>query len=65
MIATEPHVSLTAKYELREAAKILQVSTSTITKWTARGKLRAGVKRVNGRRFWTGYELLRAWRSIA
>ena len=65
MTQTEPNVALTGKYELRDAARLLGVSPSTITKWTAAGKLRAGIRRVNGRRYWTGNELLRVWRAIA
>ena len=64
MIQQEPAVVKTARYELREAAKILQVSASSISKWTAAGLMRAQRKRLNGRRCWTGEELLRAWRSL-
>jgi len=63
MIKTEPVVEPTARYELRDAAKALEVSPSSIVKWTAAGLLRAGRKRLNGRRCWTGAELIRAWRA--
>ena len=63
MIKTEPTVSMTDKYELREAAKVLEVSSSSITNWTKKGLIRAGRKRINGRRYWTGAELLKAWRA--
>ena len=64
MINTEPKVDNNARFELREAAEILGVSTSSITKWTAAGLMRAGRKRLNGRRCWTGAELIRAWRAF-
>lgn len=63
MTNTEPVVEQHAKYELREAAKALDVSKSCIIKWTAKGFLKSGRKKVNGRQFWTGAELLRAWRA--
>lgn len=63
MITTEPQIAQDAKLELREASKALEVSPSTILKWTATGKMKAGRKRVNGRMFWTGSEILRVWRA--
>lgn len=63
MIKEQPQVEPKAKYELRDAAKVLEVSKSSIAKWTEKGLLRARRKRVNGRRFWTGAELLRLWSS--
>lgn len=63
MTKTEPVVIESAQYELRDAAEALGVSTSCIIKWTEKGLLRAGRKRLNGRRFWTGKEILRAWRA--
>ena len=63
MIQTEPTISESAKYGLGEAAAILGVSTASISRWTASGLIHAGRRRVNGRRYWTGAELLRAWRA--
>lgn len=63
MTKTEPSVHATEKYELREAAKILEVSSSSIANWTKKGLIKAGRKRINGRRYWTGAELLKAWRA--
>lgn len=63
MIKSQPQVDPKAKYELRDAAQVLEVSKSCIAKWTERGILRANRKRANGRRFWTGAELLRLWNS--
>ena len=63
MIKSEPQVNLSGKYELREAAKVLEISPSCLAKWTAQGKIKAGVKKVNGRKFWSGAELLRVWKA--
>ena len=62
MVNEEPKVIPSARYELREAAEILGVSPTTLSKWTNEGKIKYGIKKVNGRRFWLGSELLRAWR---
>lgn len=61
MITTPPDVIDSAKYELREAAKALGVSPSTIDKWTRKGVLKCRIRKANGRRYWTGADLLRVW----
>ena len=63
MKKTEPIVELTAKYELRDACFILGVTASCLSKWTAKGVIKCGRKKLNGRRFWTGAEILRAWKA--
>lgn len=63
MTKTAPKVVESAQYELRDTAEALGVSISCVTKWTAKGLLKAGRKRLNGRRFWTGKEILRAWHA--
>lgn len=63
MIKSQPEVEMTAKYELKDAALALEISPSCLIKWTAKGYLKCGHKKVNGRRFWTGAELLRAWKA--
>ena len=35
MIKSEPQVNLSGKYELRDAAKVLEISPSCLAKWTA------------------------------
>ena len=57
----EPQIVTTAKYSIGEVAEILGVTTATINRWTANGMIHAGRRRVNGRRYWTGAEILRAW----
>lgn len=59
----EPQIVTTAKYSIGEVAEILGVTTATINRWTAKGMIHAGRRRVNGRRYWTGAEILRAWNA--
>lgn len=63
MKQTEPNIVTNAKYSISEVAEILEVTTATINRWTANGMIHAGRRRVNGRRYWTGAEILRAWRA--
>lgn len=61
---TMPQINPSSRYELREAAKFLGVSPSTITRWTNRGLVRCYYRRINHRRVWLGEDLLRIWRSV-
>ena len=63
MIATEPNVAKTGRYSLEETAKLLGVHPNTIIRYAKMGKLRYGVRRTNSRKFYTGMEILRFWRS--
>ena len=63
MTNKEPKVDLTGRYELREASAVLEIDKSTLLRWTKLGVVKAGVKRSNGRKFWTGAELVRIWKS--
>ncbi|MBO6083202.1 MAG: helix-turn-helix domain-containing protein [Bacteroidales bacterium] len=60
---TQPLIDPAAHLELREAALALDVHKSTVLRWTRTGKLRCGIKRLNGRKYWTGAELIRFWRA--
>jgi DNA-binding transcriptional MerR regulator len=63
MIKTEPKVEPTAKYQLKDAALAMEISPSCLSKWTEKGIIKCGRRKLNGRRFWTGAELLRAWKA--
>ena len=63
MVQEEPKVILTARYELRDASRLLGIHKSTLLNWTKQGFIKAGVRKVNGRRCWLGSELLRCWRA--
>lgn len=63
MTTTKPIIDPSARLELRDAAAALGVTKSTILRWSAEGRLACGVKKCNGRRFWTGSELIKFWKS--
>ena len=63
MIETEPIVDLNARYGIVKASKLLDVDPATLIRWTNKGLITCGVRKVNGHRYWTGKELLRAWKS--
>lgn len=63
MTATEPQIPPTGRYTSLETAKTLGVSIRTLQRWATDGKIRFGVRRANNRRFYTGAEIMRFWKS--
>lgn len=63
MTSDEPKVSMTGKYPIGEATRLLCVARNTLRQYTRDGKIKCGWSRANGRRFYTGAELLRFWRA--
>ena len=64
MKKAKPQVDLLGKYELREAAESLDVHKSTIDRWTRLGIMACTIRKSNGRRVWTGAEILRMWNEV-
>ena len=63
MVNVEPNVAISGRYSVEETAKLLGVHRNSILRYTNEGKLRFGVRRGNSRRYYTGAEILRFWRS--
>lgn len=63
MVQEIPKVALDGRYELRQASKLLGVSSSTLLRYTHRGYLRTGIRKYNKRHFWLGAELVRFWKE--
>lgn len=64
MTVSEPIINDTDRLELKDAAEALKAHKSSILRWTHMGLLHCGIRRSNGRRFWTGKELKRFWKSM-
>lgn len=63
MICREPDIKESDRYSTKQTAEILQVHECTIRRYTKQGYLKCGVKRHNGRRFYTGREILRFYKA--
>lgn len=59
----EPDVLDSGKYGITKAAKLLGVSPKTFRKYVNAGQIKYGISRLNGRKFFYGAELKRAWRA--
>lgn len=64
MITKEPEVCPTARYELKDASEALGIHKTTLLNWTKQGHIKAGVRKVNGRKCWLGSEIIRCWRAM-
>ncbi|MDE6183214.1 MAG: helix-turn-helix domain-containing protein [Rikenellaceae bacterium] len=65
MTATEPKVDKDGRYSTKETAKMLGISRRTLDDHARIGKIKYGRRRSNGRRFYTGMEIVRYWRAEA
>jgi len=61
--AEEPKVADTGKYSMTQAAKALGIHTNTLLNYVKQGRIRHSVRRTNGRKCFTGYELKKFWRK--
>ena len=63
MTTTEPNVSPSGRYELKEAAAALGVDRSTLLRYSRTGLIRFTIKRSNKRKCWSGADLISFWRA--
>ncbi len=65
MVNEEPKVSPSARYSIEEAAALLGIHRNTLRRHTNTGPtgISCSFRKSNGRRFYTGLEILRFWRA--
>jgi len=64
MVNEEPCIPPTARYSIGEAAKILGVHRNTLRRYTNTGQMGIDCHfRTNGRKFYTGLDIVRFWRA--
>lgn len=63
LTSLEPEVSDNGRYTIGETCKILKLSFNTIKKYTDQGAIRCGIRKSNGRKFYTGAEIKRFWKA--
>lgn len=63
MTAIEPEVAETGRYSITETCKVLKLSFNTVTKYTDQGAIKCGIHKSNGRKFYTGSEIRKFWKS--
>ena len=63
MITTEPKVSATARYTVRETAELLKLSKRTIYRYIEEGVMISQTRKLNGKQFITGLEITKRWNA--
>lgn len=65
MVVDEPKVSPTGRYTIGQAAEILGVHRNTLRRYTNTGPtgITCQHRKSNGRKFYTGLEIVRFWRA--
>ena len=63
MVHDEPKVNKEGRYSVDETCAALGISRSTLRRHTNKGVIRCGIRRSNTRKFYTGSEIVRYWKS--
>jgi predicted site-specific integrase-resolvase len=63
MIAFQPNVCESARYSINETCQILEIHRNTLRAYTFAGNIKCGVRRATKRKFYTGTEIIRLWKS--
>ena len=58
-----PDVPDTARYTVGETAEILGIDRRSVHKYTKQGLMKFGLRRINNRKFYTGFEIKRFWKA--
>lgn len=64
MTPTEPLVTQTGRYSIPETCQILGIHRNTLRLYTQSGKIKCGFRRATGKKFYSGAEILKFWRSV-
>lgn len=61
MVAEQPIVSPTARYNTKQTFLLLGISRSTLHRATEAGRIRCGYRKADMKRFYKGSEITRYW----
>lgn len=61
MTIEEPAVSPTGRYTRKQTCQILQISPGTLDNWRIKGALMPYYRKGNGRPYYLGKDIKRAW----
>lgn len=63
MTNLEPEVSDNGRYSITEAAKVLGLHRNTLLLHTDQCSIRCGIRKANGRKFYTGADIKKFWKA--
>lgn len=61
MTAEKPHVNIEGRYSVKETCQMLEISRSTLRNHEQAGLIRRGFRKMTGRPFYAGREIIRYW----
>jgi predicted site-specific integrase-resolvase len=61
--AIEPKVNDSGRYSVSETCNVLGIHRNTLSSYTNSGIIKCGFRRMNGRKFYSGNEILKFWRA--
>lgn len=64
MTSTRPQVALDGWYGRRETMTALGIASSTLYNYEAQGILPSHIRKSNGRRVWSGRDIIKAWNLV-
>ena len=63
MTYQEPDVLPTGRYSIKETCNALGISRETLRKYTTMGLIRFGMRRITGKKFYSGKDIVNFWRA--
>lgn len=63
MVNDEPKVSANGRYNITETCRKLGIHRNTLLKYTKLGVIKCGIRRSTAKRFYSGSEIVRFWKS--
>lgn len=61
--SVQPNVKLDARYSIGDTCKALGIHRCTLLRYTEAGMIKCGFRRENGRKFYSGNEIVRFWKA--
>ena len=65
MTNTIPDIPDAGRYSANQTANLLGIHRNTLIRYFNDGKIKFGIRKANGRKFFTGAEIKRVWKDQA
>nr|WP_302335256.1 DNA-binding protein [uncultured Prevotella sp.] len=63
VISNEPKVIATSRYSINETCELLGITRKTLQKYTVFGLIKCGFRKATMKKFYTGLEIMKFWRT--
>lgn len=61
--SNEPKVIATSRYSINETCELLGITRKTLQKYTMFGLIKCGLRKATMKKFYTGLEIMKFWRT--